>query len=253
MARTILIADDVMEVLKRCKVTETSVTLPDGKLDRGLYARVNQVLEAAGCKWDKRAKCHVSKTDPRPLLNLAAKEGGIVNVKNVFQAFYTPATLAAQLVALAGVEDRDTVLEPSAGEGALADVCKAVGAVVTCIELNPTAANVLRDKGYPVEECDFLDWEPTDKFDMVVMNPPFNTEGHPQADIEHVLHAWDCLKPGGVLAAIMSPGWKSRNNSLSVQFQNFCEETDADLIVVPAGTFKQSGTDIQTVIIIAEK
>lgn len=115
------------------------------------------------------------------------------------------------------------VLEPSAGIGSIADICRQAGAYVECIERNHSCCEILRAKGYPTICDDFLAQEPypeantactvpartlgepetfTDRlFDAVLMNPPFER----LQDTEHVQHAWRFLKKGGILVAIMSP------------------------------------------------
>ena len=49
---------------------------------------------------------------------------------------------------------------------------------------------------------DFLTMKPGDipQVDKIIMNPPFDRGG----DCDHVRHAFQFLKPGGVLVAVMS-------------------------------------------------
>ena len=69
------------------------------------------------------------------------------------------------------------------------------------------------------------------------MNPPF-TKGQ---DIKHVNHALQFLKPGGKLVAIMAGNDKSKwFDSLE-----WCYEIED----VPAGAFKESGTNVATIIV----
>jgi len=118
-----------------------------------------------------------------------------------FQLFQTPSTLADRLALLADIQPGDKVLEPSAGLGRLIDAMERGSnpSQVVAIEVAPQCAGELYRKtwAFPVSlyQRDFLKCEPSEfgTFDKIVMNPPF----HIRADIRHILHALDFLKPGG--------------------------------------------------------
>lgn len=249
MKHHLTIDDETMTVLRASTVTETSVKLPAGQLARPLYAKVNKVLETAGGKWNRSAQAHTFTTDPRPALGLAVEKGAILDVKKATQAFYTPMGVARQVVAHASVEGK-AVLEPSAGHGALADACMVAGArSVVCVESDPQSAHHLRRTfTFEVIEGDFLKQSPT-QFDRVVMNPPF-TAGQ---DIAHVTHAFQFLRPGGRLVAIMSPSWQTAQNKKATAFRSFVEQHGRVAEQVEAGAFKESGTNIATVIVVLDR
>lgn len=52
------IADDVLTELSAAAIDGNQLFLTD-RMDRSLYQRVNKVIEAAGGKWNRKAKCHV--------------------------------------------------------------------------------------------------------------------------------------------------------------------------------------------------
>ena len=127
-------------------------------------------------------------------------------------SFYpTPATVARTM--LSGLDGLDlasrTVLEPSAGKGDLADVIASAmnfsgyyrgdeqyRSQVHCIEIEPELQATLRGKGYPLVGTDFLNFWPDERYDLIVMNPPF-------ADAEkHLLHAWEILDSGDILCLL---------------------------------------------------
>lgn len=241
---------EVTDVLKRSTITGNVLVLPPGQLDRGLYEAVNKVLGNAGGKW-KRGTGHVFPSDPRPKLGLALETGISVDEKKKFQAFYTPASLAAHVVELAEVSGK-SVLEPSAGEGALVKECLAQGALgVAALEMNPEAVETLRrleEDGRVAVDCgDFLKCNDGVVFDRVVMNPPF-TKGQ---DIKHVLHALKFLKPGGRLVAIMSPMVTASAKFSAGILAAGCYPARWEK--VPEGTFKESGTNLRTVIATIDK
>ena len=119
--------EEVKDILRRSTVTATSIELPPGQLPRPLYAAVNKALDFIGGKWHRGLKRHVFATDPRPKLATILDKGVAVDEQKLYQAFYTPAELAAEVAGLADVDGR-TVFEPSAGRGALVRAVLAAGA-----------------------------------------------------------------------------------------------------------------------------
>jgi len=242
------IDDETMDVLKRSTITQTSVTLPPSQLERSLYTKVNKVLETAGGKWNKKEKAHVFQSDPKEALGMAIEKGAILDTKKATQAFYTPAALASIVVQHASVRGK-TVLEPSAGEGALAMACSADGAKnVVCIEIDPKSATHLIKQGFNVQTGDFMKQAPDVFFDRVVMNPPF-TGGQ---DIEHVTHAFKFLKPGGRLVAITSPSWQTKQDRKSAAFRKLVEDHGRIAEEFSEGSFKESGTNVRTLLVVLD-
>ncbi len=238
----LILSDDVADILGRSTIRGNLLVLPAGQLERKTYEAVNKALVAAGGKWQRGVQGHVFDGDPRRKLGLMLETGVAVDERQAFQAFFTPAALADELVQLGEVEGQ-TVLEPSAGHGALADACRLQGAAsIECVELNPEAAARLSAKKYPVTIGDFLAQPPQPRFARVVMNPPF-TKGQ---DLKHVQHALGFLKPGGLLVSIMSA------NTSRPKFQALLESlADYDVIQVPAGAFKEAGTAVATIMLLA--
>lgn len=176
---------------------------------------------------------------------LQLQAGKIVDVQQQQQAFYTPEDEAHALCRKLGDLTGKRLLEPSAGRGALAKVAEAAGAKVLAVENYHPSVLALRAAGFEVIEQDFLTVTPeqTGLFEAVIANPPFNRG----ADIRHVMHMWDFLKPGGQLAAIMSTTWQSGSLSVQRAFRAFLDEHGAEVEEIPAGAFKASGTGVATV------
>jgi predicted RNA methylase len=247
-ARTI--DQDVLDVLSRCTTEERVVFLPAVRLDRSLYTRVNSVLEDLGGKWNKKLQGHIFENDPRDAIDLAVMTGAYIRPKD-FGFFPTPAGLAEQLVMMAGLgptSSRDIrILEPSAGDGAIADAAArwvGVGAIDT-IELLQANAAKLREKGYRVEQADFLSVIPRPLYDLVVMNPPFGGQG----DMRHIEHAARFLKPDGRLLAIMGPSFQYRSSKQAEDFRSLLAAAGSVKREIDAGAFKESGTMVRTVIV----
>jgi len=72
------------------------------------------------------------------------------------------------------------------------------------------------------------------------MNPPFANA----QDIEHIQHAFSLLKVRGRLVAICANG--PRQND---RLRPFVEELGGTWEVLPADTFKASGTSVNTVLL----
>ena len=249
MAGKMAIAPDVLSVIGRATTEGNNFFLPPGQLDRDTYTRVNKVLELVGGKWNRSAQAHVFAVPANDAIESILITGKVVDLKKALQAFYTPAALVAEVVALADIKPGMTVLEPSAGVGSIALVAKAAGGVVTCVEIDrPTFDKLVASGG---EGCcvDFLTFAPDISFDRVVMNPPF-TGGQ---DVKHVTHALSLLKPGGRLVSIMSPSWRYRDQRWASDFRDLLAENNGTVSEVPAGAFKESGTMIQTVIVTMDK
>ncbi len=89
------------------------------------------------------------------------------------QAYSTPAPLAFVASELAGITDKTTVFEPTAGNGMLLIGAKIANA--TTNELNDDRVAALRDQGFKPTQKDATEgFEPIgDSMDAVITNPPF--------------------------------------------------------------------------------
>ncbi|MDP2367662.1 DUF3560 domain-containing protein [Rhodoferax sp.] len=160
-----------------------------------------------------------------------------VQVVSAPQLFPTPAQLAVRMVELAQLEPGMRVLEPSAGTGRILEAIPA-GCHVVAVEINPTLFARLDATGRAVVAGDFLKCSPEllwGQFDRVLMNPPFVDA----QDIAHIQHALQMLKPGGRLVAICANG--PRQNE---QLRPLVEQYGGTWEVLPADTFRESGTGV---------
>lgn len=127
---------------------------------------------------------------------------------NIFdkEFFPTPEPVIRKMVEpYANVLRTATILEPSAGNGAILDFLTRKGfhlyqvpeKHVYAIEKNPELVMILQQKGYRVIAQDFLTFRPEHRFDLILMNPPFSNGD------DHLLHAWDILD-GGDIACLLN-------------------------------------------------
>jgi hypothetical protein len=246
------ISNDVLNVLENCRCEGNVLFLPNQRLDRKMYVSVNKVLEAAGGKWNKKQKGHVFTDDPSEVIESVILTGEIhvVNAKKEFQFFETPAWLAKEMVQAANIWPEEYVLEPSAGRAAIANAIHAIEpeAYLHCYELNPENRAYLENKGFTVIGSDFLQHTGR-QYDKIIANPPFSK----QQDIDHITKMIDVCKPGGRVISIASASVLFRENRKTVQFRELIEDMDGTIEKLPDGTFKESGTMVNTVMICVDK
>lgn len=261
--KKVTIPADVAAVLTRATTEGNIVRLPEGQLERGLYVAVDKVLKALGGKWNKGAGGHVFASGIGEQLATALADGHVVDVKKTLEQFFTPAGLADRMVTLARIKPGDLVLEPSAGNGALLRAIRAAGAACRAYEIDPALRDGLRAEFFPwlsgsmpaelLRQADavggdfmLVDAEP--EFDAVVMNPPFSRN----QDVRHVRRAFDWLRPGGRLVAIMSEHAAFSQDRESFEFMSWVDDMGASFEPLPDATFRESGTMVSTRLLVAE-
>ena len=172
-----------------------------------------------------------------------------------FGFFPTPEPVAKCAIDKASIyrrqgEEPMTLLEPSAGTGALARLAVKAGATVDCIEIQPEMSERLRAQGVyrTVTTGDFLEQSPghNRRYDRIVMNPPFDNG----LDIEHVRHAMSFLKSNGRLVAIMAAGCEFQETHNAKAFRKDIERLKGQWVDIPAGSFREVGTNVNTVMIV---
>ena len=167
--------------------------------------------------------------------------------------FPTPRPLVIRMLELAGIEENDTILEPSAGLGHIADIIAENYPEndLTLIEKFSPLAEALRKKGYKdAVNADFL--EHKGRYDKIIMNPPFER----LVDIDHVRHAYKILKPGGRLVAIMAANKGEGASRKKVkQFREWLDEIGAYTEENPEGAFKSGfrPTGVRTITVAIDK
>lgn len=142
---------------------------------------------------------------PMPVIDEICTSGCIPD--QVSHQFYpTPEALAARVVEMADIKPGMSILEPSAGQGGLADLMPGC----LCVEAAQLNFRVLTAKKHRALHVDFLawaaNWGADEKFDRVVMNPPFD-QGRWLA---HVDAAAKLVASGGRLVAILPSGASKR-------------------------------------------
>ncbi len=114
--------------------------------------------------------------------------------------FPTPEAVCRRLIQLANIETNWRIIEPSAGNGNIAEfITKSYPQVkLDVVEINFTLRKILELKGFNLVGGDFLEFNSSDRYNTCIMNPPF------LGLIEHIYHAWELLAPNGILVSIVS-------------------------------------------------
>lgn len=242
----------VEDILKHCTLENNVMKLPQVQFNKKSYAEAKKWIEEAGGSWmGGKVQGFTFPFNADRVFSIL-HEGKRCNLQQEFQFFATPEEVADWLVMLAGgVHEDEKVLEPSAGTGAIIDAihrsCPDV--IVDCYELMPENKEILSKKdnirilGDDFTKCDVA------QYDKIIANPPFSKN----QDIRHVRRMYECLNPGGVLAAITGPHWEFGSESECKDFRQWLEDNGGKKFEIEEGTFKESGTGTKTIAIVINK
>lgn len=258
-----MISAAAIDVLAHVTFSGTSAILPPTQLDRKLYEEVNEVLARLGGKWKGgKVRAHVFDFDACHLL-VAVLADGRMPPKNPNAFFPTPGLVVSFMLGRAQLDPplcggfnkgAAAFLEPSAGRGAIAGRMREENefAQLDCVEIDPVNCACLKIEGFSVAEIDFLEYDPEYQYDRIMMNPPFAVEGSPLAYIDHIRHAYELLKRGGRLVAIAPSSVSTRSDRKTAEFREFAERVGR-ILPLPADSFKESGTGVNSVMIVMDK
>lgn len=156
--------------------------------------------------------------------------------------FPTPRPLIDRMLDVAQIKPGESVLEPSAGKGDILDAIRQrePEAQTEAIEPVHDLRDIIQTKGHKLAGNDFLAHK--GQYDKIIMNPPFEKG----ADIDHVRHAYDQLKPGGRLVAIMSTGPFHRSDKKAEEFRDWLDSVGGEHEENPDGSFAGSDAFRQT-------
>lgn len=126
------------------------------------------------------------------------------------QFYPTPRDLIDRMLAELDFHKIETVLEPSAGKGDIADaVNRKLGSArykydndhrgdVDCIEPEPNLRHILEGKHLRVVHDDFLTYQSRKRYHLIIMNPPFS-DGD-----KHLLKALELQEYGGHIRCLLN-------------------------------------------------
>ena len=242
----------VEEILKHCTLEDGVLKLPQVQFNKKSYAEAKKWIEEAGGSWQGwKVQGFTFPFNPERVFSIL-KDGKRCNLQQDYQFFETPADVADWLVMLAGgIHEDDTVLEPSAGRGALIKAihraCPSV--TVECYELMPENREFLHTLSNVILLDEDFTKDSVGHYTKIIANPPFSSN----QDIDHVRLMYDRLEEGGTLAAITSQHWKFASEKKCIEFREWLKEVHGEVFEISAGEFKESGTSINTMAVVIKK
>ena len=165
------------------------------------------------------------------------------------QMYFTGPEKIKKLLDLSGIINDDErtlqVLEPTAGYGAI------VKALINLEDTNNEMLDMSIDMvEFDIEnrveleklislapdilsislENNFLRYQPSKRYDYIIMNPPFHLKNSTNTiytrdvyDTDFIMRAYTMLKPDGVLVAIISTRWNTIDDDISKDFKGFID------------------------------
>lgn len=230
------------------------------------YDRLRWVMESYGGRWNERCKgFKFNEFDDEKLKSIKADLSvGFVNLseekrtreKDAF--FPTPVKVVDKMIRTANLKPDSIMLESSAGTGRILDEAKKVINSIdnfVVIEMNSERQRILRDKGYKVDfngtfEDSLKDSETLKKIkncDKVVINPPFKND----SDIKHLLISYMFCADNADVVSILQENSLYYDRQIHRVFKEFLSLIGKDayeVVSLPAGSFKDELTTVDTVI-----
>ena len=168
--------------------------------------------------------------------------------------FATPEPVGFKMVEFANIRPGDHVLEPSAGHGAIArffpeETERTV--VEPSMELATRAA--LASPGARVLNEPFENHHIVNKYDAIVMNPPFGVGG--KTAMEHLEKAMSHLRNGGRIVALLPEGGMADKRLEELLYNKDSSKGVYKVgeFKLPAATFEKAGTSVRSHIVVLER
>lgn len=230
------------------------------------YDRLRWVMESYGGRWNERCKgFKFNEFDDEKLKSIKADLSvGFVNLseekrnreKDAF--FPTPVKVVDEMIRTANLKPDSIMLESSAGTGRILDEAKKVINSVdnfVVIEMSGERQRILRDKGYRVDfngtfEDSLKDSETLKKLkrcDKVVINPPFKND----SDVKHLLISYMFCADNADVVSILQENslyYDRQIHRVFKEFLNLIGKDAYEVVSLPAGSFKDELTTVDTVI-----
>jgi len=232
------IDNDVSNVLGNSVIEGNNLYLPDEQFERNLYLKINKVLESIGGKWNRKTKSHIFSESPENSIENIILTGEYTDPKKEYQFFETPENIAKLLIKMAGIKEDETILEPSAGRGAIAKYIFKCD----CIEINKDNISYLIKNHFNLVGIDFLEFNGK-YYDVIIANPPFSN----QQDITHVEHMLELARRKVV--TVMSNSILFRTNKKTIAFREKIKRLNGKIIELPEKSFAESGTNVNACIL----
>lgn len=212
------------------------------------------VLDGTGGKADEEYRStEAKKSEFDQAITLYYSKGKVTDRRNNREGsdwYATPDPVGLMMMKWSGAHVGDRVLEPSAGDGAIArwspkgtklDMVEQTESLAARAKLANTDGNVIVGN--------FEDLHVTNKYESIVMNPPFGVGG--KMAMEHVAKAFSHLPYGGRIVALVPTGQMDR------RLMDWLSETPEAAVIakikLPGCTFERAGTGVMTQIVIIDR
>ncbi|CAE6958543.1 LPD38 domain-containing protein [Paraburkholderia domus] len=166
--------------------------------------------------------------------------------------FATPEPIGLKMTEWANLKSGEKALEPSAGDGAIARFFPENTTNTFVEPSNELQSRLALNARGDIKPGRFEDHHVTNKYDGVVMNPPFGVGG--KTAIEHVEKAMTHLRDGGRIVALIPEGGMADKRLQQLM------ESDASKhvyqvadISLPTSAFERAGTAVKSHIVVLEK
>lgn len=244
-----IIISSISDGIDLLEISENRLMLPEKWLSPTIYQKIGEFLKTFDFERRKIGKriayINNGEFNCQQVLDIGKKLNGI-SLSEKFDFYPTPKNIVDKILSISEIKPNMTILEPSAGKGDL--IKQIVDCQITAIELNPILCEILKTyKNFNVINIKFEDFTSEEKYDRIIMNPPFSN----RLDAKHIFKAFNYhLKDNGILIAIHSSSIINANDKYSKNFQNLCENFLVKRIELNSGDFKDSGkgTNIKTFI-----
>jgi 16S rRNA G966 N2-methylase RsmD len=245
----------IIETICLHTTVEDRALVINKQLPKEEYDALKNYLKKLKATWSISKQAHTFPDNTFQNVIQYIIENKTLPVLNPFHLFPTSEVLIDQLMANEKVQEQfnkfewstPKFLEPSAGPGAMALKLLAASngkADIDVYEIDPINQKTLKNQGFQLQGADFLESVPTEKYDLILMNPPFNGKEY----IKHVIHARKFLKPSGVLATILPKITSVWGNDVAKAIA----QSGGMYWDNPPKSFKDSGTNIDTICAIIE-
>jgi phospholipid N-methyltransferase len=132
--------------------------------------------------------------------------------KQIDEFYPTPLYIVNKMLANVNFNKVKTVLEPEAGQGDIAKICRdkmkyirgtgynsdKYTPDIDCIEINPQLQAILKADGFRIVHNNFLTYQTCKRYDLIIMNPPFSNGE------KHILKALEMQKNGGQIVCLLN-------------------------------------------------
>ena len=175
--------------------------------------------------------------------------------------FATPEPLGLKMVEWANIRGGEDVLEPSAGHGAIARWFPE-NTQRTVVEPSAKLASRLKmvTADSKLVQDNFENLNIVNKYDAIIMNPPFGKGTGGKLAMEHIEKAYRHLRDGGRIVALIprGPAMEKRIEKFLYGTNDKGKSINPDIHLVaeinlPPSTFERAGTNVPTRVIVLDK